>query len=123
MNLGLMLVVVPVMLGGCAANHPGADGVDLVFIGTVKSIEAAPLPKSLANWVVTFQVDKVKSGSLTGKTFSFRIHSAVKSGLEIGGQYAVEARRTKTGYQVDQYQWRKGTHNQAIQATPEAGRP
>ena len=84
---------------------------DLVFVGTVESIQASPLPQSLANWIVTFRVDRVESGTFTAKTFSFRIHSPSIAGLETQGQYVVEAMRTDAGYAVDQYQWMNKTHN------------
>jgi hypothetical protein len=77
----------------------------LVFVGAVQSIENSPLPRSLANWVVTFSVDKVKCGEFAGESFSFRIHSPIQSGLEVGKQYTVEAERTETGYHVDTFQW------------------
>jgi hypothetical protein len=95
----------------------------LVFLGTVQSIASSTIPQSLANWVVTFRVDRIESGEFDGKTFSFRIHSPSKSGLETGRQYVVEAMRTGAGYEVDQYQWMNRTHNQASQAIGAPGAP
>lgn len=113
----LMPVFCVIVAAGCAAvrepNTPQkSTKPDLVFVGTVESIEASPLPQSLANWVVTFRVDRIESGNFGGTTFSFRIHSPVKSGLEVGKQYLVEATRTDAGYTVDQYQWMNRTRNQ-----------
>jgi hypothetical protein len=93
---------------------------DLVFFGTVQKLEAAPLPPpSLENWVVEFKVDRVLSGSFTNATFSFRIHSPSRSGLEVGKQYQVEARRSGNSYVVDPEQWVK--RNSA--RDPDASRP
>jgi len=112
----LMLGLSVIVTTGCAVV--GGSGTvakpkpDLVFVGTVQSIESSTLLQSRANWVVTFRVDKIESGNYGGKTFSFRIHSASKSGLETGKQYIVEANRTDAGYEVDQYQWVNKTANQ-----------
>ena len=65
------------------------------------------IPKTRANWIVIFNVDKIISGLFTEKTFSFRIHSPVKSGLKVGLKCIVKATKTQTGYLVDQYQWMK----------------
>ncbi len=115
----LMAGILLIMMAGCASVEESDAGAakpkpDLVFLGTVQSIESSTSPQSLANWVVTFRVDRIQSGEFGGKTFSFRIHSPSKSGLETGKQYLVEATRTNTGYTVDQYQWMKRTHNQAV---------
>jgi hypothetical protein len=80
---------------------------DLVFLGTVEKVEASPLPESKRNWIVHCRVEQVLSGDFPGKTFSFRVHSPAKSGLEVGNQYKIEAKRTTDGYTVDQYQWKK----------------
>ncbi len=80
---------------------------DLVFLGTVEKVEASPLPQSTLNWIIYCRVDKILSGDLPNKTFSFRVHSPVKSGLEVGKQYKIKATRTIDGYTVDQYQWKK----------------
>ena len=114
---GLFVIVA----AGCAVVE-GPDAAakskpDLVFLGTVQSIESSTIPQSRANWVVTFRVDRIQSGEFGGKTFSFRIHSPSKSGLETGRQYVVEATRTTTGYAVDQYQWMNRTHNQVPEDT------
>ena len=90
---------------------------DVVLFGKVQSIQASPLPQSLANWVVTFRIERVDFGEFDGKTFSFRIHSPSKSGLETGKQYVVEATRTRAGYEVDQYQWINRTQNQVSDRT------
>ena len=108
-----------ILMAGCASvgeSNAGAtkSKADLVFLGTVQSIESSTVPQSQANWVVTFRVDSIRSGELGGKTFALRVHSPSKSGLETGKQYVVEATRTTTGYAVDQYQWMKRAHNQAV---------
>ena len=97
---------------GCISNLQGdkventQQNPDLVFIGTVDEIENAPLDYSLANWIVTFRVEKVITGSFSGKTFSFRVHSPSQSGLTVGSMYTVAAEKTDEGYKIDQYQWR-----------------
>jgi hypothetical protein len=118
----LMSGLLVIMMAGCVSvGGPDAAAVkpkpELVFLGTVQSIESSTLPQSLANWVVTFRIDKIESGEFAGKTFSFRIHSPSKSGLENGKQYVVEAIRTDAGYEVDQYQWINKTHNQPFEPT------
>jgi hypothetical protein len=104
----LTLVVIAAMLTTAlvlqAKETPVADG-NLVFEGTVSSIEIVPLPESLKNFVVTMRVDRVVKGQFKGKSFQFRIHSPSLSELEVGKKYTVEAQRTKDGYTVDQYQW------------------
>ena len=82
-----------------------SQNTKLVFIGTVDEIENSPLKNSLANWVVTFRVEKVSAGDFKGKTFSFRIHSPSMSGLEIGSRYTVEAWKTDRGFELDEHQW------------------
>ncbi len=91
---------------GCPTISQAAQS-DLVFLGTVEKVEASPLPHSSLNWIVQCRVDRVLSGDFQSKTFSFRVHSPVKSGLEVGKQYKIEAKRTKNGYTVDPYQWIK----------------
>jgi hypothetical protein len=81
------------------------DNGKLVFKGTVSSIDISTLPMSMANYVVTMQVNCIVKGEFKGKTFQFRIQSPSMSGLIVGKQYLVEAKRSKNGYTVDQYQW------------------
>jgi acetyl esterase/lipase len=78
---------------------------DLIFVGTVKKIELSPQENALANWVVIFQVEKVKSGNFKGTSFSFGIHSPSQSGLEVAKSYTVKAEKIDSGYKVDPYQW------------------
>jgi hypothetical protein len=102
-----LLVIRPRSLPEALAKVKAAAlAPDLVFVGTVESIREASEPQSLANWLVTFRVDRIKSGGFAEKTFSFRIHSPSRSGLKEGKQYEVKARRTATGYAVDPEQWR-----------------
>ena len=117
-----MLGSLLVLLAGCATvSEPNSAALapqpDLVFVGTVESIEASPLPRSLANWIVTFRVDRIEAGDFSGETFSFRIHSPSRSGLESGKQYVVEANRTDTGYKVDQCQWMERALDKVMQTT------
>ena len=100
------LIVMLGIFSGCT-TAPKESSDDLVFIGTVERLETSPLPRSTLNWVVRCQVDEIELGDFSGETFSFRIHSPVRSGLEIGKQYKIVARRTPEGFAVDQYQWMK----------------
>ncbi len=90
---------------GCTSTTKDAKA-DLVFLGTVKIVEASS-PRSELNWIVHCRVNQVLSGKFSGKTFSFRVHSPAKSGLEVGKQYKVVAKRTIDGYSVEQFQWGK----------------
>ena len=101
------LCLVLLLVAGCSRQESVQANrkPDLVFRGTVESIQGDPLPQSLANWIVRFRVEEVLLGDFGGKTFAFRIHSPAMSGLEVGKQYTVEAIRTVDGYSVDQDQW------------------
>ena len=50
-------------------------------------------------------MDELIEGVFAGKTFSFMVHSPVKSGLQQGASYTVRAERSSSGFTVDQYQW------------------
>jgi len=102
------------LVGGCV-TQPNVKG-DLVFLGTVAEMTSSPLPQSRLGWVVQCEVDRVVSGTFPGKTFSFRIHSPSKSGLEVGKQYTITATRTPDGFHVDQHQW-MNTLNKALDDT------
>jgi len=100
------------LICGCASSTPSPPppptapaATTLIFRGTVEAIQPAPLERSRDNWVVTFRIDRVIQGDFTGQTFSFRIHSPARSGLETARQYIVEARPVPGGFEVDQYQW------------------
>ena len=100
------LLVLQSLILSCATPGQVAQA-DLAFLGTVEKLEVSPLPHSTANWIVHCRVDQVLIGDLPSKTFFFTVHSPVKSGLEVGKQYKIEAKRTTDGYNDDQYQWRK----------------
>jgi hypothetical protein len=89
-----------------AMQSSGNNG-QLVFSGTIISINNSPIERSNLDWIVSARVDRIISGEFVGKTFDFRIHSPTKSGLEVGKQYIIEATLSQDGYIVDQYQWRK----------------
>lgn len=123
MRIGLILLLSLMFIAGCKTSPEPATAVmskkpSLVFLGTVMSIKESPLPRSSANYIVTFNVDKVESGKFSGKTFSFRIHSPVKTGLEAGKQYTVRATKTERGYYIDQSQWANQPRNQPIRGKP-----
>jgi hypothetical protein len=110
MRIGLILSLSLIFIAGCKTSQEPVTAMmskkpNLVFVGTVVSIEASPLPRSSANYIVTFNVEKVESGKLGGKTFSFPVHNPSQSGLEIGKRYRVVATKTDRGYYIDQHQW------------------
>lgn len=78
---------------------------ELIFRGTVVRIEQGVTPDPLKNFVITARVDKVLSGSFSGKRFQFAVHSPAQSRIDLGRQYKIRAIRTKTGYTVDELQW------------------
>lgn len=91
-------------------RSPGAaagQNMDLVYMGKVRDIRPSPLPQSRLNYVVTTTVEKVLSGPTPGKTFSFRIHSPARAGLQIGRVYRIQAAWIPQGYRVDETQWRR----------------
>jgi len=73
----------------------------LTFLGTIISIENSPIVNSDLNWIITVNVEKVISGSFSGNTFQFRVHSPARSALEIGRQYRMEFVLTQNGYIAD----------------------
>lgn len=110
MRIGWILLFSLMFVAGCKTSPEPVAAVmskkpNLVFLGTVVSIDVSPLPRSSANYIVTFNVEKVESGKLGAKTFSFPVHDPVQSGLEIGNRYRVRATKTGRGYFIDQYQW------------------
>jgi hypothetical protein len=110
----LLAVVLPALLCvGCttkpepvASTHPAKPHSELVFRGTVIKIEG-PTTDFFQPWVITTRVDKLLSGSFSGKQFQFAVHSPAQSNLDIGKQYTIRAVRTETGYTVDELQWLK----------------
>jgi hypothetical protein len=75
----------------------------LLLTGTVMAIfrvEAAP--PSRRNWGVTVQVERVKAGKYTDPTFTFRVHSPARAGLEVGVRYTIEATWNGREYEVDE---------------------
>lgn len=94
-------------------SHAGANEAApptvLVFRGTVIKI-TGPTADFLQPWVITTRVDKVLSGSFSGRQFQFSVHSPSQSGLNVGKQYTIRATRTKAGYSVSELQWRYGVN-------------
>jgi hypothetical protein len=77
---------------------------DLVLVGTVSSIRQGG--SRLKPWVVMIDVEKVVSGELSDRFFSFAIHSPSRAGLEKGHAYTVRAVWQRDHYEVDEMQWR-----------------
>jgi len=116
MRIGLILSLSLIFIAGCKTSEEPVTSVmskkpNLVFVGTVVSIEASPLLRSSAKYIVTFNVEKVESGKLGGKTFSFPVHNPAQSGLQVGRRYVVRATKTEKGYYIDQYQWANRSRN------------
>ena len=102
-----------------APAAPGAARDDLVFRGTVTTLQPAPVAGSNAGWIVTLHVQQVRAGKFSGDEFSFRVHSPAQSGLRPGETYTVRATATGDGYRVDPRQWLDQTpQRRAILATP-----
>jgi len=99
------------------AAHPAARD-DLVFRGTVTTLQPAPVAGSNAGWIVTMHVQQVLAGKFSGSEFSFRVHSPAQSGLRPGETYTVRATASADGYRVDPQQWQDAPRRRAILATP-----
>jgi hypothetical protein len=86
-----------------SAPAPAIQG--LRFLGTIVSIEPAPLPETTKRWIVTARVDRVLEGSFTGSSFAFRIHSPSRAGLAVGQQREIRAEAVDGGFAADELQW------------------
>ena len=76
---------------------------DLVFIGTITKIYPFSAPATvLRRWAVRAHVDRVVSGTFSGDTFTFTVHSPAQSGLRVGRAYTIKATWTIEGYVVDE---------------------
>src|SRR2546421_3165503 len=75
---------------------------DLVLIGTVTKIYPFASPVVRRSWAVRARVDRVVSGTFSGKTFSFTVHSPAQAGLRVGRAYTIKAHWTIEGYFVDE---------------------
>ena len=76
---------------------------DLVFIGTVRKIYPFSAPATVRRrWAVRAHVDRVVSGTFSGDTFTFTVHSPAQSGLRVGRAYTIKATWTIEGYVVDE---------------------
>jgi hypothetical protein len=82
-----------------------SDAPELRFLGTLVSIEPAPLAQNPRRWVVTARVDRVLAGSLSEPRFAFRVHSPARAGLQVGQQREIRAQPIDGGYVVDELQW------------------
>jgi hypothetical protein len=96
---GLLVLVV----GACVRVTKQGD---LIYKGTVTKIEIADTGDPLREWVVTTRVDRVVCGSFSGDQFKFAVHSPARSGIEVGKQYRIVAKRVPDGYEVDPDEWR-----------------
>ena len=76
---------------------------DLVFIGTITRIYPFSAPATvLRRWAVRAHVDRVVSGTFSGDTFTFTVHSPAQSGLRVGRAYTIKATWTIEGDVVDE---------------------
>ena len=122
----LVVSILPIfLLAACAGDealstsHPDAlnapdetslleqGPADLVFLGTVISLEPSAVNAPRLWWIVTTKVDQIMSGDFEGSIFQFTVHSPTKSRLEVGRQYEIRAARTAEGYRVDRFQWNR----------------
>ena len=90
---------------------------DLVFIGTVTKIYPTGTRYSRREWAVLTRVDKVVSGTFSGATFTFTVHSPAMTGLRVGRAYTIKATWTRDGYVVNQ-----STFKQARSPTKASGK-
>jgi|SRR5690348_7053460 Tfp pilus assembly protein PilV len=76
---------------------------DLVFIGTITKLYPFSAPAAVRRrWAVRAHVDRVASGTFSGDTFTFTVHSPAQSGLRVGRAYTIKATWTIEGYVVDE---------------------
>jgi len=69
-------------------------------------------------WAVRAHVDRVVSGTFSGDTFTFTVHSPAQSGLRVGRAYTIKATWTIEGYVVDESTLQAA----AVRAKPSAKR-
>src|SRR5258708_38723535 len=91
---------------------------DLVLIGTVTKIYPFASPIVRRSWAVRAHVDRVVSGTFSGTTFTFTVHSPAQAGLRVGRAYTIKAHWTIEGYVVDESTLRGA----AIRTKPSAKR-
>src|SRR6266849_2176936 len=76
---------------------------DLVFIGTITKIYPFSAPATVRRrWAVRAPVDRVVSGTSSGATFTFTVHSPARSGVLGGRADTIKASWTVEGYVVDE---------------------
>jgi hypothetical protein len=76
---------------------------DLVLIGTITRLYPFSAPATVRRrWAVRMRVDRVVSGTFSGDTFTFTVHSPAQSGLRVGRAYTINATWTVEGYVVDE---------------------
>src|SRR6266851_6432058 len=84
-------------------SSPTDSPKDLVFIGTIAKIYPFSSPATVRRrWAVRAHVDRVVSGTFSGDTFTFTVHSPAQSGLRVGRAYTIKATWTIEGYVVDE---------------------
>src|SRR2546430_16833696 len=76
---------------------------DLVLIGTVTKIYPFASPIVRRSWAVRAHVDRVISGTFSGTTFTFTVHSPATAGLRVGHTYSIKATWTIEGYVVNEF--------------------
>ncbi|MEO8672790.1 MAG: hypothetical protein ABI411_15840 [Tahibacter sp.] len=96
----VLLIVATVCTEGLAQSA-NSTSTDVIYVGTVSALTASALGQSEQNWTVVTDVQTVESGSFTGRTFSFRVHSPARAGLVVGRRYRFHAARRGDGYVID----------------------
>jgi len=72
---------------------------DLVLVGTVTGVvQKNHRAAALESWTVTVTVDRIVSGTFSGPTFTFDIHSPGRSGLRVGKSCTIKATWRDNGY-------------------------
>ena len=83
---------------------------DLVFVGTITRLSPLSAPATVRRkWAVQAHVNRVVSGTFSGDTFTFTVHSPAQSGLRVGRAYTVKANWVNEGYLVDESALRTAT--------------
>lgn len=103
----IYIVILGSFLSWTGPSLQAAKTKDLVVVGTVTKIYPTAEARSLRNWAVVANVDRVVSGEFSGTSFTFVVHSPARAGLQVGRTYTIEATRTAEGYVVDEAQWRE----------------
>src|SRR4030095_11077678 len=105
-----MLMLAPLLWSICNTD-PKATASDLVLVGTVTRIAPSGAPSTFFEytWVVTVRVENIVSGTFSGSTLTFFIHSPAMAGLEVGGSYTIKANWVDSVYLVHEWEVKRAS--------------